>query len=147
MCIRDSAGQVSPSKRVNFSGTTPCFTCGSESGTSLCCANSSPPPASEHVPVRELAVLTPASFPPGLATAQLLSSNAWVLDSRIEDFYFVGHSLVGHTLVARANETSRHPRLLRSRSADWSRVSSFTFANKSFSDLTSWRLNASRRKP
>jgi hypothetical protein len=82
---RSARDEVSPSKRVSFPGTTPCFTCGSESGTSLCGANSSVPPASEHISVRGLAVLTPASSRPGLATAPLPSSNAWILDSCIED--------------------------------------------------------------
>jgi hypothetical protein len=98
---------------VRFPGTAPCFTCGSDSRTSLCGANSSPPPASKHIFVRGLAVLTPASFPPGLAAAQLPSSDALVLDSCIEHFQLLGHPHVGHTQAATANSAVSHASCLR----------------------------------
>ena len=99
---RPAPAEVSPSKCVNLPGTTPCFTDDSESRTSLCCANSSVSPASEHVPVRGLAALTTASFPRRLATPQLPSPIALILDSCVEDAHPVVPSHVGHTPAARA---------------------------------------------
>jgi len=100
---RKDRTEISPSKGVNLRCTTPCFTCGGESRTSLCCASSSPPSASLHVSVRGLAVLTTASFPRYLAAPQLPSSNACILNSRIEDFHLLVHSHVGHTQATRGN--------------------------------------------
>lgn len=70
------AAQFTPGKGRDFSDATPGFIGEADAWTSLSGANSAPSPASWPVPVRRLVVLTPPSFPPGLATGQLLSSDA-----------------------------------------------------------------------
>ena len=76
---RSAHAEVSPGKGGDFRDTTPGFTCDADTRTSLCGASSSASPASQPVSVHGLVVLTPASFPPGLAAAQLPSSDAFVL--------------------------------------------------------------------
>ena len=103
---RSAHAEVSPGKGCDFRDTTPGFTCDADTRTSLCGASSSASPASQPVSVRGLVVLTPASFPPGLAAAQLPLSSAFVrigiLHRGLGSSHFVRytpsvHSRAGHT--------------------------------------------------
>ncbi|MBK8479446.1 MAG: hypothetical protein IPL39_25125 [Opitutaceae bacterium] len=71
-------------------------------------------PASEHVSVRGLAVLTPASFPRRLAASQLLSSNAllfWIRTSKTFTSWFTVMS-GAHQSIQLTSATKRLPSTL-----------------------------------